>query len=123
MKIRHLIFLVAVLSCGVALALTNPSLESYVAFVEAELNKALDRTEPAERSKERAMLRTIFRAHSHELVLSVIHPHTIRHNWGLFSRFETTAMDVHIEVLGIGGHFIPLRGIDEAIIRLGRLAF
>jgi hypothetical protein len=26
-------------------------------------------------------------------------------------------------VLGVAGYFIPLKGIDEAIVRLGRLAF
>jgi hypothetical protein len=26
-------------------------------------------------------------------------------------------------VLGVAGRFIPLQGIDEAIVRLGRLAF
>jgi hypothetical protein len=26
-------------------------------------------------------------------------------------------------VLGVGGHFIPLEGVDEAVLRLGRLTF
>jgi Domain of unknown function (DUF4359) len=115
--------LVAILAASVALALMNPSMDSYLAFVETELGKALDRHEPSEPSRERTMVRKIFRTHSHELVASVVRPHTVRHNWGLFSLFETTALDVDIEVLGIGGHFIPIKGIDEAVLRLGRLAF
>ena len=123
MKIWHLILLVMVLAVSVLLAATNPSMEMYLTFVETEIGEALDRHEPAERSREREMVRTIFRAHSHELVVSVVGPHTTRHNWGLFSLFKTDAMDIHIEVLGIGAQFLPLKGIDEAVQRLGRLAF
>jgi len=123
MDIRHLVILSAVLALAVALAWTNPSMDMYLAFVEAELSLALDRHESSAPSRERDMVRTIFRAHSHELISSVVRPHTVRRNWGLFSIFETTALDAHIEVLGIGGHFLPIKGIDEAVLRLGRLAF
>ncbi|HJT22663.1 MAG TPA: DUF4359 domain-containing protein [Nitrospira sp.] len=123
MKIWHLMLLVAVLGIGVLLAGTNPSTDMYLAFLEAELGKALDRHQPAEQSRERDMVRTIFRAHSHELVVSIVRPHTIRHNWGFFSVFETSALDAHIEVLGIGTRFIPIKGVDDAIARFGRLAF
>lgn len=124
MKLWPLILLVTTLAASVALALTNPSLDDYVAFVETELGKALDRHESsATHAREREMVRTIFRAHSHELVESVVRPHTIQRNWGLFSLFETTALEAHIEVLAIGGRFLPLKGVDDAIVRLGRLAF
>jgi len=123
MKIWQLLILVALLGACVALALTNPSMDAYLSFVESELGKALDRHESAAPNRERAMVRTIFRAHSRELVVSIVGPHTLRRNWGLFSFFETTALDTHIEVLAIGGRFIPLKGIDDAILRLGRLAF
>jgi hypothetical protein len=122
-KIWQLLILVAVLTASVVLALTNPSIDEYLAFVEAELGKALDRHESSPPNRERHMVRTIFRAHSHELVDSVVRPHTVRRNWGLFSFFETTALDAHIEVLAIGGRFIPLQGVDDAILRLRRLAF
>lgn len=123
MDIRHLLILSAVLALAVALALTNPSTDMYLAFVEVQLSLALDRHESSAPSRERNMVRSIFRAHSHELVSSLVRPHTVRRNWGLFSFFETTALDAHIEVLGVGGHFFPLRGVDEAVLRLGRLAF
>ena len=122
MEIRHLLILCAVLALAVVLAWTNPSMDMYLAFVEAELNLALDRHESSPMTADRKMLRTIFRAHSHELVSSIVRPHTVQRNWGLFSFFETAALDAHIEVLGVGGHFIPLKGIDEAVLRLGRLA-
>ena len=127
MNVMHLVLLVLVLSLCVGLALFNPTMDEYLGFVEAELGKALDRgdqSQPSEeRAKERAMVRSIFRSHSHELVGSIVGPHTVRKNWGLISVYETTVFDSHILVLGVAGRFIPLRGIDEAILRLGRLAF
>jgi len=123
-KLWLLILLVTSLAASVALAMTNPSLDDYVAFVERELGKALDRHESsATHNKEREMVRTIFRAHSRELVESVVRPHTVQRNWGLFSFFETSALEAQVEVLAIGGQFFPLKGIDDAIVRLGRLAF
>ena len=123
----HLVLLVLVLSLCVGLALFNPTMEEYLAFVEVELGKAMDRGDQnptgEERTKERAMVRSIFRSHSHELVGSIVGPHTVRRNWGLMSTYETTVYDSRILVLGIAGRFVPLKGIDEAILRLGRLAF
>ena len=123
----HLVLLVLVLSLCVGLALFNPTMEEYLAFVEVELGKAMDRGDQnqvsQERTKERAMVRSIFRSHSHELVGSIVRPHTVRRNWGLMSTYETSVYDSRILVLGVAGRFVPLKGIDEAILRLGRLAF
>lgn len=123
----HLVLLVLVLSLCVGLALFNPTMEEYLAFVEAELGKAMDRGDQnqagEDRTKERAMVRSIFRSHSHELVGGIVRPHTVRRNWGLMSTYETTVYDSRILVLGVAGRFVPLKGIDEAILRLGRLAF
>jgi hypothetical protein len=69
------------------------------------------------------MLKSIFRSHSHELMETAVRPHTIRRNWAVMSIYETSLFDVRIVVLGAAGSFIPLKGIDEAILRLGRLAF
>ncbi|HEU4684757.1 MAG TPA: DUF4359 domain-containing protein [Nitrospira sp.] len=123
LKIWQLLLLVTVLGSSVLLAASNPSMEMYLAFVEAEFGRALDRHQTREPSRERDMLRAVFRSHSREIVASLVRPHTARHNWGLFSIFETTALDVHVKVVGIGGHFIPVQGMDDAVVRLGRLAF
>ncbi len=123
MKIWQLLLIVLALSLCVWLALTNPTTDAYLTFLEGEMMRALDRSEAAAPNRERAMVRAIFRSHSHELVTSVIRPHTIRQNWGLLSRFRTDALEVHVVVLGIGGHFYPLEGVDEAIVRFGRMAF
>jgi uncharacterized protein DUF4359 len=115
--------LVAALSLCIGLALSNPTLDEYLAFVENELAKAIERGDGAPLSPERAMVRTIFRSHSHELVASAVRPHTVRRNWGLVSIYDTSVFNSRIVVLGVAGRFIPLQGIDEAIVRLGRLAF
>jgi hypothetical protein len=122
-SLLHLGVLSIILSLCVGLALYNPTMDKYLAFVEAELGKALDRSGQSQLGQERAMLRSIFRSHSHEIVDSIVRPHTVRRNWGLASMYETTVLDSHILVLGVAGRFIPLSGIDDTILRLGRLAF
>ena len=114
---------VIVLGLGVGLVLSNPTMDDYLLFVEGQLGKAMDRSEQNHSGREQAMLKSIFRSHSHELMETAVRPHTIRRNWAVMSIYETSLFDVRIVVLGAGGSFIPLKGIDEAILRLGRLAF
>ena len=123
MKVLHLAIVVLVLSTSIALVLSNPTMDDYLLFVESELRKAMDRTDVNQSSREQAMLKSIFRAHSHELMDTAVRPHTVRRNWALMSVYETSILDSRIVVVGVAGSFIPLKGIDEAIIRLGRLAF
>jgi hypothetical protein len=56
-------------------------------------------------------------------VESVVRPNTARKNWGLLSLFETKVLDEQVLVLGVAEQFIPLRGIDEVTMKVGRLAF
>jgi Domain of unknown function (DUF4359) len=114
---------VIVLGLGVALVLSNPTMDDYLLFVEGQLGKAMDRSEQSHSVREQAMLKSIFRSHSHELMETAVRPHTLRRNWGVMSVYETSLFDVRIVVLGVAGSFIPLKGIDDAILRLGRLAF
>jgi uncharacterized protein DUF4359 len=123
MSLLRLSLLVMTLSLCVGLALSNPTTDDYLAFVEAELGKAMDRSDRSQPDRERAVVRSIFRAHSHELVGSMVRPHTVRQNWGLASVYETSLFDSRVLVLGIGGRFIPIKGVDEAVLRLGRMAF
>jgi hypothetical protein len=53
----------------------------------------------------------------------MVRPHTMRQNWGVFSRFETTVLGTRVVVIGIGNQFIPVEGVDEAILTLGRRVF
>lgn len=53
----------------------------------------------------------------------VVRPNTTRNNWGLLSFFETNVLDQPVLVLGVAGQFVPLRGVEEATLKVGRLAF
>jgi hypothetical protein len=123
MKVLQLSIVVIGLSVSIGLALSNPNMDDYLLFVETELGKAMDRSDQHQSSREQAMLKSIFRSHSRELMNTAVRPHTVRRNWGLMSLYETTVFDSRIVVLGIASYFIPLKGTDEAIVRLGRLAF
>jgi len=123
MTLLRLSILVIVLSLSVGLALSNPTKDDYLDFVETELRKAMDKSELNQSNRDSAMVRSIFQSHSRELVRSFVGPRTIRRNWGLVSFYESRLSDTDILVLGVGGRFVPLRGIDESILRLGRMAF
>jgi hypothetical protein len=69
------------------------------------------------------VIRDIYQRHSKELLESIVRPHTLRQNWGVLSRFETTVLGTRVVVIGIGNQFIPVEGVDEAILTLGRRVF
>ena len=123
MNLLPLSIVVLLLGLSIGLVLSNPAMEDYLQYVETELGKAMDRSDQSHSSREQAMLKSIFRSHSHELMNTAVRPHTVRRNWGIMSLYETSVFEAHIVVLGVAGYFIPLKGIDESIVRLGRLAF
>lgn len=111
------------LAVSVVLALTNPTTDQYLSFMQAELAKAMDRMDQSTPEREGLMVRNIFRRHSQELLNSMVRPHTMRQNWGVLSRFDTTVLGTRVVVIGIGNQFIPVEGVDEAILTLGRRVF
>lgn len=123
MSLVRLLCLVIGLSIAIVLALTNPTTDQYLAFIQSELSQAIEHMDPSTPERERTVIQNIFRSHGRELIQGVVRPNTIRRNWGLLCRFETKIIDVHVVVVGIGGHFIPLEGVDEAVLKLGRLSF
>jgi hypothetical protein len=123
MSLLRLSLVVTALAVSVVLALTNPTTDQYLGFVQAELAKAMDRMDQSTPEREGTVVRNIFRRHSQELLNSMVRPHTIRQNWGVLSRFETTVLGTRIVVIGIGSQFIPVEGVDEAILTLGRHVF
>jgi hypothetical protein len=123
MSLLRMSLVVTALAVSVALALTNPTTDQYLGFVQAELVKALDRMDQSTPEREGTVVRNIFRRHSQELLNSMVRPHTMRQNWGVLSRFETTVMGNRVVVIGIGNQFIPVEGVDEAILTLGRRVF
>ncbi|MDZ4734057.1 MAG: DUF4359 domain-containing protein [Nitrospirota bacterium] len=123
MSLLRLSLVATALAVSVALALTNPTTDQYLGFVQAELYKAMDRMDQSTPEREGTMVRNIFRRHSQELLNSMVRPHTMRQNWGVLSRFETTVLGTRVVVIGIGNQFIPVEGVDEAILILGRRVF
>jgi Domain of unknown function (DUF4359) len=123
MSLLRPILLVVILAISVVLVLTNPTTDQYLSFVQAELAKAMDRMDQSTPEREGTVVRNIFRRHSQELLNSMVRPHTIRHNWGILSRFETTVLGTRVVVIGICNQFIPVEGVDEAILTLGRRVF
>lgn len=120
MSLLRLSLVAAALAVSVALALTNPTTDRYLDFVQAELAKAMDRMDQSTPEREGAVVRNIFRRHSQELLNSMVRPHTTRQNWGVLSWFETTVLGTRVVVIGIGNQFIPIEGVDQAILTLGR---
>ena len=123
MSLLRLSLVVIVLAVSVILALTNPTTDEYMGFVQAELAKAMDRMDQSTPQREGTVVRNIFRRHSQELLESMVRPHTRRQNWGLLSRFETTVLGTRVVVIGIGNQFIPVEGVDEAVLTIGRQVF
>ncbi|MCG3775792.1 MAG: hypothetical protein JW395_2636 [Nitrospira sp.] len=123
MSLLRLSLVVTVLAMMVVLVLTNPTMDQYLSFVQAELTKAMDRMDQSTPEREGTVVRNIFRRHSQELLNSVVRPHTLRKNWGVLSWFETTVLGTRVVVIGIGSQFIPVEGVDEAILTLGRQVF
>ena len=123
MSFLRLSLVVTALAVSVVLALTNPTTDQYLGFVQSELNKAMDRMDRSTPEGEGTVVRNIFRRHSQELLGSMVRPHTMRQNWGVLSRFETTVLGTRVVVIGIGNQFIPVEGVDEAILTLGRHVF
>ena len=123
MSLLRLSLVATALAVSVALALTNPTTDQYLGFVQAELTKAVDRMDQSTPEREGTVVRNIFRRHSQEVLNSMVRPHTMRQNWGVLSRFETTVLGTRVVVIGIGNQFIPVEGVDEAILTLGRRVF
>ncbi len=123
MSLLRLSLIVVMLTVSVVLALTNPTFDQYLGFVQGELSKAMDRMDQSTPEREGNVVRNIFRRHSQELIESMVRPHTIRQNWGVLSRFQTTILGTKVVVIGIGNQFIPIEGVDEVILTLGRRVF
>ena len=108
---------------AVWLAATNPTTDAYMRFVESRLAAEIEKMDQSGPRRDRALIRSIFRAQGPKLVEDVVRPNTTRNNWGLLSLFETNVLDQPVLVLGVAGQFVPLRGVEEATLKVGRLAF
>jgi len=123
MSLLRLSLVAVVLAVSVVLVLMNPTMDQYLAFVQVELAKAMERMDQSTPQREGSLVKDIFRRHGEELLNSMVRPHTTRQNWGILSRFETTGLGTRVVVIGVGNQFIPIEGVDEAIVTLGRRVF
>ena len=115
--------LVAGLVMAVGLAATNPTMDGYVRFVEARLTAEIEKMDRTASRADQELILKMFRAQGSKLVEGLVRPKTTRSNWGLLSLFETNVLEESVLVLGVAGQFIPLRGVEEATLKVGRLAF
>ena len=115
--------LVGSLMIAVVLAATNPTMDAYVQFVEARLAAEIEKMDQSASRRDRDLIKAVFRAQGPKLVEGVVRPNTVRSNWGLLSFFHTDVLNQAVLVLGVAGQFVPLRGVEEATLKVGRLAF
>ena len=108
---------------AVWLAATNPTMDTYLQFVEARWSAEIDKMDQSGPRRDRDPDSISFRARP-EIHGSL--SGRIRDAEQLGSAqvcFETNVLDQPGLVLGIGGQFVPLRGVEEATVKVGRLAF
>jgi hypothetical protein len=123
MSLGRLSLVILFLLTAIGLALSNPTMDEYLRFVERELGRALDKMDQKMPSREQQFIRQVFQAQSKQLLESVVRPQTTRQNWGLFSRYKTQVLDTQVIVIGVAGQFIPVQGVEEATLKIGRMAF
>ncbi|OQW37005.1 MAG: hypothetical protein A4E19_14835 [Nitrospira sp. SG-bin1] len=123
MSLLRLGAIVCALAGAVGLAWSNPTMDDYLRFVERELTKAIDRMDQGTPTREQQFIRQVFQSQSRKLLESIVRPNTARHNWGIMSQYETQVADTKVIVLGLGGRFIPIQGVEEATLKIGRMAF
>jgi hypothetical protein len=123
MSLVRLSALVAILVGAISLAWSNPTMDEYLQFVEQELGKAVNRMDQNTPTREQQFIRQVFQSQSKKLLESVVRPNTVRHNWGILSYYEMQVAGTNVVVLGLGGRFIPLQGVEEATLKIGRMAF
>lgn len=123
MSLFRLSVIVVALAVAIGLALSNPTMDDYLHFVELELGKAVDRMDQGTPTREQQFIRQVFRSQSKKLLEVVVRPNTIRRNWGIVSQYETLVVDTKVIVLGLGGLFIPIQGVEEATLKIGRMVF
>jgi hypothetical protein len=122
-SLLRLLLLTVGLTVAVGLVISNPTTDSYLRFVEQELGKALNRIDQNTPSREQQVIRQVLIAQSTRLLEDMVRPYTVRDNYGVFSIYRTNAMSTRVVVIGIAGQFIPIKGVEEATIKIGRMAF
>lgn len=71
--------------------------------------------------QERALMRGLYETQGPKLIDLVLQKYTQRRNFGLFSLFESRVLEQKVVVVGVAYMFLPVEGVDEATVKLGRL--
>lgn len=116
MSTRLLIGLVSVLALCVGLAASNPTWADYLLFLEQTLGRAAEQG-----GGNSGLAGALLQSQNRAVVEAVVRSQTQRRDYGLFSLYETTIWDVRLVMLGIGGAFLPVSGLDEAQKKLQSL--
>ncbi len=117
MSNRSLSLIVVLLGISVWLALANPTTEDYVVFLEQRLVLALDQRLQGKSDLVGALLT----GQGRQVIAAVVRPNTMRRSYGLFSLFETSLLGERVLVLGAGGVFLPLQGVEQVTKKIGSL--
>ena len=115
MGTKALAVVTIILGLGFWLAWTNPTAKAYEHFQDQLLSRAVDRLESSGGGKKEGVLRQLAKTRSGMFFKSLVRSQTVRRNYGLFCLFETKLLGTKIVVLGVGGKFIPLTDVDDAL--------
>ncbi|MEW6543309.1 MAG: DUF4359 domain-containing protein [Nitrospirota bacterium] len=120
MSTGTLALIVLLLAVAVGLAATNPTMDDYGRFLETTLGQALSRIEQ-DQNRQGDLVRELLRSRGKQVIDSLVKPNTSRRSYGLFTVFETRVLDSRVLVLGVARTFVPLEGVEELTLRVGRL--
>ena len=113
---RLLAGLVLLLALCVGLAFSNPTWADYLLFLEQTLGRAAEKG-----GGQSDLVATLLQSQNRSVVEALVRSQTQRRDYGLFSLYETKMGDVRLLMLGIGGGFLPLSGLDETEKKLHSL--
>lgn len=122
MSNKALIVLILALAVCVALAATNPTRQAYGEFLHATLAHTVEQIGSDIPEHERMLLRQLYASQGQQLIEIMVQQYTQLRNFGLFSIFESRVLEQRVLVIGIATTFIPVEGVEEVTVALGRLA-
>ncbi len=115
MSTKFLAVIVLLLAGAAGLAYTNPTSQDYQTFQDQLVRDAIARIQAAEEGTKLAVLKQFVGDENSLFFKALLRSQTTRHNLGLCSLFETSLFRANIQVLGIGGQFIPLTDLEKAL--------
>ena len=115
MSTKVVVVLTALLALGAGLAWTNPTEQAYHKFQASLLREVIEGLESSRRGGQPAIITKLFKSKNSVFLESLVQSQTVRRDFVLCSLFETTIFSTQLVVLGIGGEFIPITHIEDAL--------